>query len=171
MPQKFSKNDPDENKFIAVWNAMLAQTFADLNAYFDNVEKSPALGNALWEAQAVDVWDILEQSFFVKIFDELVKAGYNAGVIDTYCRVIYKLFGESSVITVSIINALEITIGIVAEYSNFTNWITQAGNVMLARDGSRIVFQTLLTDIPRSQLSAILRAITNAGTKVNFNLN
>jgi hypothetical protein len=171
MPQKFSKNDPDEDKFIAVWDAMLAQTFTDLNAYLGNVEQSPALGNALWEASAVDVWDILEQSFFVKIFDELVKAGYNAGAIDTYCRVIYKLFGDSTVIDVSIISPMEINIGIVAEYSNFTNWITKAGNVMLARDGSRIVFQTLLTDIPRSQLSAILRAITNAGTKVNFNLN
>jgi len=120
---------------------------------------------------SVEVWSMLEKNFFVKIFDQLVKSGYTAGAIDTYCRVIYALFGESTEITVSIDNPLEITIGIVAEYSNFTTWITKLGNVMLTRDGARIAFRTLLTDIPQSQLSSLFRAITNAGTKVNFNLN
>jgi len=170
MAQKFSKNDADENKFFAVWEAMIAQTFVDLEAYFENVEKSPALGNALWEAQAVDVWKILEQSFFVKIFDELVKSGYTAGAVDTYCRVIYALFGESTEITIEV-NPMEITIGIVAEYSGLSPWFNKYGNLMISKEGNVILFKTLLTDIPRTQLSSLLRAITNAGTKVNFNLN
>ena len=39
MAQKFSRNDADEDKFIAVWEAMLEQTFVDLVEYFDNVDK------------------------------------------------------------------------------------------------------------------------------------
>jgi len=171
MAQKFSKNDPDEDKFIAVWEAMLEQTFIDLNAYFDNAYQSPELGNALWEASTVEVWEILEKSFFVKIFDSLIFSGYTAGAVDTYCRVIYELFGGSTVITVSATNPLEITIGIVAEYTNFAGWITRMGDRMFTRAGDRIVFQTLLNDIPQSQFLSIIRAITNAGTKVNINLN
>lgn len=170
MAQKFSKNDPDENKFFAVWEAMLAQTFVDLEEYFDNVNASPALGNALWEAKAVDVWEILEKTFFIKIFDNLILAGYNAGAVDTYCRIIYNLFGQGTEIIIES-NPLEITIGVIAEFQSFANWITRTGDRMFDREGDRIVFRTLLTDIPRSQLSSIIRAITNAGTKVNFNLN
>lgn len=170
MAQKFSKNDPDENKFFAVWEAMLQGTFDDLEEYFDNVDKSPALGNALWEAQVVDVWKILEKSFFVKIFDELIKSGYTVGAVDTYCRVIYALFGGSTEITIET-NPLEITIGIQAEYQNFGRWITKSGFSMFTKTSNAIIFRTLLNDIPRSQLSSLLRAITNAGTKVNFNLN
>jgi hypothetical protein len=170
MAQKFSKNDPDENKFFAVWEAMLAQTFVDLEEYFDNVNASPALGNALWEAKAVDVWEILEKTFFIKIFDNLILAGYNAGAVDTYCRVIFALFGEGTEIIIES-NPLEITIGVVGEYNNFADWISQAGENMLTKEADQIVFKTLLTDIPRNQLLSIIRAITNAGTKVNFNLN
>jgi hypothetical protein len=72
---------------------MLQETFADLQNYFTNVEKSKELGEALWEAQVVDVWKIIEKKFFVKIFDELIKAGYYAGTIDTYCRILFALFG------------------------------------------------------------------------------
>jgi len=43
MPQKFAKNDTDENKFIAVWEAMLQGTFDDLTEYFENAYKSPEL--------------------------------------------------------------------------------------------------------------------------------
>ncbi len=169
MVQKFA-NDSEENKFLAVWEALLEQTFADLQDYFDDVENSPALGNALHEANAVDVWGILEKSFFVKIFGILISSGYTAGAVDTYCRVIYALFGEDAEITIET-NPLEVTIGVIAPYTNFTNWLTRTGNVMLTRDGSRIIFRTLLTDIPKSQLSSLIRAITNAGTKINFNLN
>lgn len=171
MVQKFSKNDSDENKFLAVWEAMLEQTFDDLNNYLENVYTSPELGRALHDAAAVDVWSILEKNFFVKIYPTLIESGYTAGAIDTYCRVIYALFGESTEITVSVINPMEITIGIVAEYQNLARWVTRAGYRMLTKDDSRIIFKTLLTDIPRSQLSSLLKAITNAGTKVNFNLN
>ena len=169
MVQKFA-NDSEENKFFAVWEALLEQTFADLQDYFDDVEKSPALGNALHEASAVDVWSILEKSFFIKIFDTLISSGYTAGAIDTYLRVIYALFGDETEITIET-NPLEITIDVAAAYLNFRNWLTEAGNVMLTRDGSRIIFRTLLTDIPKSQLSSLIRAITNAGTKINLNLN
>jgi len=171
MAQKFSKNDADENKFFAVWEAMLAQTFSDLEDYFDNVYQSKELGGALHDAQAVDVWNILERTFFVKIFDQLISSGYTAGAVDTYCRVIYALFGDSTEITVELDNPLEVTIGIVTEYSNLTNWLSKSGNVMLTREGNRILFRTLLNNIPQSQLSSLLRAITNAGTKLNFNLN
>jgi hypothetical protein len=169
MAQKFAKNDADENKFFAVWEAMLDQTFLDLEVYFENVDKSPALGNALWEAKAVDVWEILEKSFFVKIFDELVKAGYTAGAVDTYCQVIYTLF-DSTEITIEI-NPMEITIGIVAEFSNTAVWRSRLGNIIKTRGNNVMLFRTLLNNIPRSQLSSLLRAMTNAGTKVNFNLN
>lgn len=170
MPQKFSKNDPDENKFLAVWEAMLQGTFDDLTEYFENVDNSPALGNALSEANAVDVWSILEKSFFVKVFGALISSGYTVGAIDTYCRVIYALFGDSTEIFIEA-NPMEITINIVAEYQNFAHWLTRTGDRMLTRDGDSIVFRTLLTDIPRSQLLSLIKAITNAGTKVNFNLN
>ena len=171
MAQKFSKNDPDENKFFAVWEAMIAQTFTDLNAYFADVDKSPALGNALWEANAVDVWGIIEQSFFVSIFDELIKAGYTAGAVDTYCRIIYALFGDTADIEIIIENPLEITINADVQYTNFAQWITKAGNTMLTREDDNIVFRTLLVDIPQSQLFKLINSIKNAGTKLNFNFN
>lgn len=170
MPQKFSKNDPDEDKFIAVWEAMLEQTYTDLQDYYENVDKSPALGEMLWEAGVVDVWKILEKNFFIKIFDELIKAGYTAGAVDTYCRIIYALFGDETEITIET-SPLEITIGIVAQFENTAIWLTRAGELMFTRDGDLFMFRTLLTDIPRSQLSEILKSITNAGTKINFNLN
>lgn len=172
MAQKFSKNDPDENKFIAVWEATLAGTFSDLAEYFGNANRSPELGNALWEADAVKVWGIIEKSFFVKIFDELIFAGYTAGVVDTYCKILYALFGNSTVIDIVIDSPLEITINIVAQYSNFGQWITQSGSPMVtAGDGFPIVFRTFLNAISDSQISSLLNAIKNTGTKVNFNLN
>lgn len=170
MVQKFSNNDPDEEKFFAVWEALLQMTFNDLSEYFENLETSPALGNALYDAKAVEVWGILEKSLFIKIFDELIKSGYNVGTVDSYCRVIYALFGASTQITIES-NPLEITIGIIAEYSNVANWLTRAGERMFTRNGYAIVFKTLLNDVSRSQLREILKSITNAGTKVNFNLN
>jgi hypothetical protein len=170
MVQKFSQNDAEEDKFFAVWEAMIEQTFTDLEEYFENVDQSPALGNALYDANSVEVWNILEKSFFLKIFDTLISSGYTAGAVDTYCRVIYALFGDETEITIET-NPLEITIGIVAEYSNTAIWRSKGGNVMTTREGNVLAFRTLLTNIPRTQLSALLRAITNAGTKVNFNLN
>lgn len=170
MVQKFSRNDPDENKFLAVWEATLAGTFADLQAYFDDADKSPALGNALWDAQVVEVWKIIEKKFFVKIFDELIKSGYNAGTIDVYCRIIIALFGEETEINIVVDSPLELTINIVADYSNFAQWITQSGSVMFAGEFP-LVFRTLLNDIPESQILALLNATKSAGTKVNFNLN
>lgn len=171
MAQKFSRNDVDEDKFIAVWEAMLAQTFADLENYFDNVEKSPVLGNALWEANAVDVWGIIEKSFFVKIFDELIKAGYNVGSVDSYCQILYALFGEETEIEITITSALEIAINVVAEYENLALWLSKAGEVMLSKEGDVLFFKTFLTDIPFSQLQSIVRAISSAGTKITLNLN
>tara|TARA_R110000850_G_C9861724_1_gene456348 strand:+ start:247 stop:762 length:516 start_codon:yes stop_codon:yes gene_type:complete len=171
MAQKFSKNDSDENKFFAVWEAMLDQTFVDLNAYFSKVDQSPALGNALWEANAVDVWGIIEKGLFVKIFDQLISAGYNAGAIDTYCRIIYALFGNNTVIDFVIDSPMEMTINITADYSNFSQWVTRAGGKMLTRGGFKLVFRTLLQDVPNSQILSILESISNAGTKINFNLN
>ena len=170
MPQKFSKNDPDEAKFIAVWEAMLERTFIDLSEYFDKFNSSPALGNALWEAKAVEVWSILEKSFFIKIFDELISSGYNCGTVDSYCRVIYALFGASTEIVIES-NPLEVTINVVAEYQNFADWFSRAGDQIFTIDDFALTFRTLLTDIPRSQLLSLMRSITNAGTKVNFNLN
>lgn len=170
MVQKFGKNDELEEKFFAVWEGLVDQTFQDLQDFFDNVEKSPELGTALYDANSVEVWNILEKSFFVKIFDQLISSGYTAGAIDTYCMVIYALFGEDTEITIET-NPLEITIGIVAEYTNTAVWRSRFGNVMTTRGGNVLAFRTLLVNIPRSQLNSLLRAITNAGTKVNFNLN
>lgn len=171
MAQKFSKNDPDENKFFAVWEAMLEQTFIDLESYFENVDKSPALGNALWEANAVDVWGIIEKSFFVSIFDSLIKAGYTAGAIDTYCRILYALFGEDAEIEFIIVSPMELIINVTAEYTNFSNWITKAGDTMFTKDDYNIIFRTLLVDIPQSQVLALINSIKNAGTKVTYNFN
>jgi len=171
MVQKFSKNDADENKFIAIWEGMLEQTFADLEDYFENVDKSPALGNALWEANAVEVWGIIEKNFFVKIFDELIKAGYNVGSVDSYCQILYALFGEETEIEIVINSPLELTINVTAEYENLALWLSQAGEVMLSKEGDLLFFKTFLTDIPFSQLQSIVRAITSAGTKITLNLN
>jgi len=169
MVQKFSKNDPDENKFLITWQKLLEQTFADLSAYFADVEKSPALGNALWEAGAVEVWGILEKSFFVKIFDELIKAGYTAGAIDTYCRILFELLGDETIINFTIENPMELTIDIEAHYVNFFNWVTKAGDTMLTKDGDNIVFKQILNDIPQSQVIMLLNSIKNAGNKINYN--
>lgn len=171
MAQKFSRNDADENKFFAVWEAILEQTFADLEDYFADVNKAPALGNALWEAQAVEVWGIIEKSFFVKIFDELITAGYNPGAIDTYCQILFALFGDETEIEIIIDSPMELTINVVAEYSNFAQFITQSGNPIITAGGFPIVFTTLLNDIPQSQILALLENIKSAGTKVTFNLN
>lgn len=170
MVQKFS-NDQDENKFIAVWDATMNATFVDLNEFFENSYKSPELGKALYDSNAVEVWGILERKFFVKIFYSLIEAGYTAGAIDTYCRVLYVLFGETTEITISTSNPLELTINVIAEYQNFANFFTSMGSKMLTKNGFGIIFKTLLTDIPRSQLISLIKAMTNAGTKINFNLN
>ena len=170
MAQKFSKNDADEDKFFAVWEAMLAATFADLQDYFDNVEKSPALGNALWEAKAVDVWEILEKTFFTKIFDNLIKAGYNVGTVDSYCKVIYALFGDSASIEF-VYNKLALTINIVAVYENFAYWFTRQGDQLLTKENDKLLLKTFLVDMTRAQILQLLQAITNLGTKINFNLN
>jgi hypothetical protein len=170
MVQKFA-NDQDENKFLAVWEATLAGTFTDLNNFFQNVYKVPELGNSLYTANAVEVWGILEKKFFVKIFPTLIEAGFTAGVVDTYCRVLYALFGETTEITISASNPLEITINVIAEYQNFANFFSSTGSKMLTKNGFGIIFKTLLTDIPRSQLISLIKAMTNAGTKINFNLN
>jgi hypothetical protein len=169
MSQRFSKNDADETQFIAVWEAMLQGTFDDLTAYFADADASPALGNALWEANAVDVWGIIEKSFFVRIFGELISAGYKAGSIDTYCRILYALFGDETDLEIIIENPMEITINAAVEYSNFSNWITKAGDTMLTKAGDNIVFRTLLVDIPRTQVLKLINSIKNAGTKLNFN--
>jgi hypothetical protein len=170
MVQKFA-DDSDENKFFAVWEALLVQTFADLEDWFENAYKTPELGNALHDAEAVEVWSILEKKFFVKIFGTLTESGYTAGAIDTYCNVIYALFGETTEIVISTTNPLEITINVVAEYQNFANFFSKSGFRMFTKGGFGIIFKTLLTDIPRSQLLSLIKAMTNAGTKVNFNLN
>lgn len=169
MVQKFA-NDTEENKFYNVWEALLADTFADLENYFDDVYKSPELGNALHDGSAVEVWEILEKKFFVKIFASLIEAGYSAGAIDTYCNILYILFGETTEITFAN-SPLEITINITAEYQNYANFFTKTGYRMFTKDGFALIFKTLLTDIPRSQLLSLLNAMTNAGTKLNFNLN
>jgi hypothetical protein len=101
----------------------------------------------------------------------LIESGYTAGVVDTYCRVIYLLFGTTTSIVISATKPLEISIDIVAEYQNFSNFFTKTGYRMFTKSGFAIVFKTLLNDIPRSQLASLFRAMTNAGTKVNFNLN
>jgi len=169
MVQKFS-NDAEENKFFAVWEALLAGTFADLEDYFDNVYQTPELGNALYDSNAVEVWGILEKKFFLKIFHELIESGYTAGAIDTYCQILYTLFGDTTAITIES-NPLEITINVVAEYQSFANSFTKSGYRRFTKSGHARIFKTLLTDIPQSQLLSLLKAMTNAGTKINFNLN
>ena len=170
MVQKFA-NDQDENKFFAVWNALLADTFTDLQNFFTNVYKTPELGNALYDSQAVEVWGILEKKFFLKIYAKLIESSYSAGAIDTYCNIIYLLFGNSTNITISTINPLELNINVVAEYQNVADFFTRTGYQMFTFDGFALTFQTLLTDIPESQLISLIKAMTNAGTKINFNLN
>ena len=66
---------------------------------------------------------------------------------------------------------MELTISVDAEYVNFSNWITRAGDTMFTRDGDKIVFRTLLVDIPRSQVISLINSMKNAGTKVTFNFN
>lgn len=171
MVQKFSKDDPNENKFLAVWEALIAETAADLDEYFENAYGSIELGNALSDAQAVEVWSLLEKSFFSKIYNELISAGYTSGAVDTYCRILIALFGEDTDITITILNPLEINFGIVASFSNLATWIDQTNAQMKTQDNFIFAFKTLLTNIPKSQLYALLRAITSAGTKATFNLN
>lgn len=171
MPQKFAKNDTDEDKFLAVWDAALEQTFTDLEAFFENADQSIELGSALWDAQVVDVWKIIEKNLFVKIFDDLIKSGYNCGVLDSYCRVIFALFGESTEIDIVVNAPLNLTINITAEYQNLAVMLTRQGDIMLTRQGDIVMFQTLLNDVSQSQLALLFRAITNAGTKITFNLN
>jgi len=170
MVQKFA-NDSDENKFFAVWEALLAGTFDDLLAYFENVEQSPDLGDAMWESSTVEVWGIIEKSFFVKIFDELIKSGYFIGAIDIYCQILFALFGDETEIEIIIESPMELTINVTAEYSNFAQFITQSGSPIITAGGFPLVFTTLLNDIPQSQILALLQNIKSAGTKVNFNLN
>ena len=169
MVQKFA-NDIEENKFINVWETLINDTFADLENYFENVYKTPELGNALHDGSAVEVWEILEKKFFVKIFSSLIESGYSAGTIDTYCRILYILFGETTQIIFET-NPLEITINVVAEYQSFANAFTKSGYRRFTKSGHARIFKTLLTDIPQSQLLSLLKAMTNAGTKINFNLN
>jgi hypothetical protein len=171
MAQFFKKDDPNELKFYAVFQAMLDQTFTDLEAYFENVDKSPALGNALWEAQSVEVWKIIQKNFFIKIFDDLIKAGYNIGSVNSYVKVLKALFGGDAVISLDFPNAGEIVIDVTAEYNNFAQWITKAGDKMLTKDGFNIVFRTLLVDIPNTQVLALIKNISCAGFKVTYNFN
>jgi len=125
----------------------------------------------LWDANAANVWNILQKSFFVKIFDELITAGYNAGAVDTYCRILYALCCETADIEIVIDSPMELTININAEYTNFADWITKAGDNMLTSEDDQIVFRTLLVDIPQSQVLALINSIKNAGTKVIYNFN
>ena len=142
-----------------------------MGLYFAGAYSSRALGGALWEASAVDVWGIIEKTFFVKIFNELIEAGYKAGTVDTYCRILYALFGDSTIIEVIINGPMDITINVDAEYSNFAQFITSSGGPMITAGGFPLVFTTLLNDISQSQILALLQNIKNTGTKLNFNLN
>lgn len=167
---QFVVGDDDERKFWRIFEALVKQTLADIQAYYEGAYISPELGRVLYDQQLMPIYKVLEKSLFVKAFAEIVEGEKNLGTVEGYLKILYAIFGKEAQITITQL-PLHLKIDIVAVIQKNSLWITKGDKQIVTHDGKAIVFKQVLAEVTDRELLSILQATTNAGTYVEFTLN
>lgn len=167
---QFAVNDEEERKFWRIFERLAQQTFADLEAYFQNAYKSKELGRVIYEEQLMPIYKTLEKSLFIKAFSEILDGQKTLGSVDAYLKILYAIFGSDAQITFTN-QPLHLKIDIVAPVQKRFFWKAKRGQHIITKDGKAIVFKQLLAEVTDRELLQILKATTKAGTFVEFTLN
>lgn len=169
MVQKFV-DDAEENKFFAVWEALISRTMIDLQAFFDDAYKSPELGRALYDAEGMALYNIIQRDLFVRAFYSIIEAEAVNGTIDGILNMLYAIFGADATITVDV-TPLHLIINISSQYQQKKPWVTLAQDGIYEKTGvDEIVFSRILADITDRDLYNLLLAMTNQGSYIEFTL-
>lgn len=167
---QFAVNDEEERKFWRIFERLAQQTFADLEAYFQNAYKSKELGRVIYEEQLMPIYKTLEKSLFIKAFSEILEGQKTLGSVDAYLKILYAIFGNDAQITITQ-QPLHLKIDIIAITKVHYIWIAKDKKQIITKDGKAIVFKDILAEVTDRELLQILKSTTKAGTYVEFTLN
>lgn len=167
---EFVSGDTEEKKFWDIYQKLAQQTLLDIKNYYDTAYQSPELGRIIYEEQLMPIYKVLEKSLFIKAYSQILDGQKTLGSVEAYIKILYAIFGKEAKITITT-KPLHLKIDIVAEAQEFFLWGTKDNKQVITKDGKAILFKQLLTKVTDRQLLEILKAMTKAGTFVEFTLN
>lgn len=167
---EFVTKEDDEKIFWRIYEALAKQTLLDIENYFKTAYQSPELGRIIYEEQLMPIYKVLEKSLFIKAFSHILEGEKTLGSVEAYLKILYAIFGKEAKITITQ-EPLHLKIDILAEAQKFLLWVTKDDKQIITKDGKAIIFKQLLAEVTARELLQILKAMTKAGTFVEFTLN
>ena len=166
--QKFD-NDELENKFFEIYKKLLNQALVDVDSMLENIYQSSILGKALYDKKVMPIYSIIAESIFVNSFYAFMNAQLRVGSINSYCEILYSIFGSNAEIEIDKDNPFHIKINLIAKYLEYFIWVNEEKTVYLTtEDGEYLGFASLVARITQRQLAEILKRMTNAGVFLEF---
>lgn len=167
---QFVDGEEDELTFWTIFQRLVKQVQNDIEQYYLTAYKSYELGRILYEEQLMPIYKVLEEKLFIKAFSEILEGEKILGSVCGYLKILYAIFGRDAQINITT-QPLHLKIDIVAPIQKRYFWKTKEGKHMITKDGKKIVFKQLLAEVTDRELLQILKAMTKAGTFVEFTLN
>lgn len=164
------RGDDFETRFYNVWLSLWNQTMADLQAYYDLAYESSTLGAFLFDNDLAQIARALSRDLFIKTYWQLFKEQEKNGTYDAHMYLLYAIFGGDATIYVENPNPLHVIYHIATKTQTLANWVTLAGDNVVTRDGSYIVFRTLVLELNNEEIASILKATSNYGEYLEFDI-
>lgn len=167
---EFVDRSTEELTFWNIFERLALQVQYDIEQYYLTAYKSPELGRILYEEQLMPIYKTLEKKLFIKAFSEILEGEKILGSVRGYLKILYAIFGRDAQINITT-QPLHLQIDIVAPVQRRYFWKTKAGKHIITKNGKAIIFKQLLAEVTDRELLQLLKAMTKAGTFVEFTLN
>lgn len=164
------RGDDFETRFYNVWLSLWNQTMVDLQSYYNLAYESNALGAFLFENDLAQIARAISKDLFIKTYWQLFKEQEKNGTYDTHMYLLYAIFGGDSTIYVENPAPLHVIYNIATKTQDKADWVTRAGDNVITRSGDQITFRTLVLDLNNEEIQAILKATSNYGEYLEFNI-
>lgn len=163
-------NDREENKFFNVWLQLFQQTMSDLQDYYNLVYESNLLGALIFDNQLSEIAKIINRELFIKTYWQIFNEETKNGTVDAHLYILYTIFGSNATIFVDQVSPLYVRYLIQTNTITLNNWLTKQGDQMVTKNGDRLMFRSLLSDLTNAELENLLKATANYGEYLDFEI-
>lgn len=163
-------NDREENKFFNVWLQLFQQTMSDLQDYYNLVYESDLLGQLIFDNQLSEIAKIINRDLFIKTYWQIFNEETKNGTVDAHLYILYAIFGSNATIYVDQQSPLCIKYLIETNTITLNNWLTKQGDQMITKDGDRLMFRSILSQLTNAELANLLKATANYGEVLDFEI-
>lgn len=175
--QKF-KGDELELQMEACASPIHDDIETQLDDFFEDAYNSMPLGDVLYESDRSPLANAIDQEIFRQSFPEIFTAFTVAGTFESYITVFQKIFGENVEIDFTVPAPGKLTIDILADEVELSDWISRVivdntfvYNEMITQDGlDTIAFQSIKGFKTQYELEQMLFEMVPAGIFTEISL-